>query len=174
VRLEHEEDDVLLARARDAFLDAERFGQGEQVGGALALELVEIDQRTVAAAVLRLVVFLVAVAVALRGLLLLMVPVAAVAAAAARPGRLLAGMRSLRRGRWLFRRALRIAGIGGRRCLRGGGRARRGAVGGDCGAVLVAFVLGHGRTSLGAEGGPGGRRARGGAFVSFRGTSPIR
>src|SRR5699024_1744417 len=55
VRLQDQEHDVLFARAGDAFLNAEAFGEREQLDRALALEFVEIDQRTVAAAVLRLV-----------------------------------------------------------------------------------------------------------------------
>jgi hypothetical protein len=84
VRLEHEEDDVLLARARDAFLDAEAFGEGEQVGRALALEVVEVDQR--AGGEVLLVVFLVvvvAVAIAALRIVAAAVAVATVAAVAA-------------------------------------------------------------------------------------------
>ncbi len=61
MRLQDQEDDVLLACAGDAFLDAEALGEIQKIDGGLALELVQIDQRTIAAAVLRLVVFLVVV-----------------------------------------------------------------------------------------------------------------
>jgi len=81
VRLQDEEDDVLLARSRDAFLDAERFGEREQIARGLSLELVEIDQRTVAAAVLRLVVFLVVRVVVLLEMLAMATAVAATATA---------------------------------------------------------------------------------------------
>src|SRR4029077_18209247 len=61
MRLEDQEYDVLLAGAGDAFLDAEAFGEIQKLDRGLALELVQIDQRAIAAAVLGLVVFLVVV-----------------------------------------------------------------------------------------------------------------
>ncbi len=43
MRFQDQEDDVLLARARDAFLDAERLGHRQQHVRRLALQFVEID-----------------------------------------------------------------------------------------------------------------------------------
>jgi hypothetical protein len=69
-------------RARDAFLDAEAFGEGEQVGRALALEVVEVDQR--AGGEVLLVVFLVVVvAVAIAALRIVAAAAMAVATVAA-------------------------------------------------------------------------------------------
>src|SRR5690606_10983670 len=109
VRLQHQEDDVLLARARDAFLDAEALGQREQVGGALALEFVEIDQRTVAAAVLRLVVLLVVIVRRTAALLVAAAAVAATIAAPAAPAALVRVVVVLRLATLALRR--RRAGI---------------------------------------------------------------
>ena len=64
-----QEDDVLLARAGDAFLDAEFVGELQQFVRRLALEFVEIDQRTVAAAVAGIVGILIGVLLRLEALL---------------------------------------------------------------------------------------------------------
>ncbi len=69
VRLQDQEDDVLLARAGDAFLDAEFVGELQQFGRGLALEFVEIDERTVAAAVAGIVGILIGVLLRLEALL---------------------------------------------------------------------------------------------------------
>src|SRR6185503_11388916 len=55
MRLEDQEDDVLLARTRDAFLDAEIVGQRDQRGRRLALEFIQVDDDAAARAFARLV-----------------------------------------------------------------------------------------------------------------------
>jgi len=82
VRLEDVENDILLACAGDAFLDAERFRQGYQFVGVLALEFVEVDQRAV---VLARIVFLVVAWQSTVGVILLAVATTTIAIAVAIP-----------------------------------------------------------------------------------------
>ncbi len=113
--LEDQEDDVLLARARHAFLDAEFLGHLQQFVRGLAFQFVEIDQRTVAAAVagivdvvvvlLRLEALLIVVAARLVAVLIAM----AVAIAAAALAVVLAALALLA----VFAVALRLDVAGG-------------------------------------------------------------
>ncbi|MEP6567439.1 MAG: hypothetical protein ABJB10_20075 [Mesorhizobium sp.] len=170
MRLQDQEHDILLARSRNAFLDAQAFGQREQFRCRLALELVQVDND---AGIRAATVFVVFVAVfGLRGLLLLLllllvmprsartrsaiapalvtvVVLLAVFAAAFRIGRLavLRFRRSVFRGRRRISLLLLLLLRRARRTLT---RFRTG-FGRTAFAVLVAFGginrIGHRRTS---------------------------